>query len=499
VGGVARYACLWVPRFAAAALARSDPALRGKPVAVLAGPPTMRTVHEVSDAAWAAGVRPGMPVAEAVSRLPGLVRRERDGEAERSAAAALLEVALATSPRVEVEAPDRAQLDVLGLAGLFGDEARLAERLALGAASVDLPARVAIAGSRTAGRLLTRAAPGVRVVPPGAEPAALAPLPVELLALPAALAGTLDRWGIRTLGELAALPPAGLATRLGPDGARLRAQARGEDAGPFVPTAEPVPCVEAVALEWELTALEPLLFVLRPLLERLAARLAVREQGTATLALTCGLADGGLHRRRLSVSAPLREPRTWLALVRADLEGVALDAPVVSLAVEATPVPLVPLQPDLFTPRRPSPHELARTLGALTALVGADRVGAPVVADTHRPGAIGVAPFTGAIARQAAVAALAFARPGTLACRRLSPPRPARVTLEGGAPRRVEAAGLRGGPVTASAGPWRTAGEWWTETAWSREEWDVALPDGAVYRLALDRASGEWAVDAVYD
>jgi hypothetical protein len=53
--------------------------------------------------------------------------------------------------------------------------------------------------------------------------------------------------------------------------------------------------------------------------------------------------------------------------------------------------------------------------------------------------------------------------------------------------------------VVASAGPWRTAGEWWADTAWSREEWDVALPDGTVYRLALDRATGAWVVDAVYD
>jgi hypothetical protein len=62
----------------------------------------------------------------------------------------------------------------------------------------------------------------------------------------------------------------------------------------------------------------------------------------------------------------------------------------------------------------------------------------------------------------------------------------------------VEAAGAHG-EVLGCAGPWRSAGEWWAETAWSREEWDVALADGAVYRLVLDRASGAWAVDAVYD
>ncbi len=72
------------------------------------------------------------------------------------------------------------------------------------------------------------------------------------------------------------------------------------------------------------------------------------------------------------------------------------------------------------------------------------------------------------------------------------------VRLRDAAPCFVEAAGLAGA-VVACAGPWRTAGEWWADTAWSREEWDVALPDGAVYRLACDRATGEWVIDAVYD
>ncbi len=517
-----RYACLWVPRFAAAALVRSDPDLRGRPVAALVGTPATRTVYEASAEARAAGIMPGMSAGDAVMRAAGLVCRERDAGAERSAAAALLDVALATSPRVEAAAPDRAHLDLAGL-GLFGPkgsdgrqrpkaidgsegperrdqmiETAIGERLALGAESVELPARVAIASTRTAAALATRAAAGITLVPPGREAAFLAPLPVALLEPPPELATSLERWGIRSLGELAALPPAGLLGRLGVEAIRLGARARGEDDLPFVPYAAAEPCVEALALDWEVAELEGLVFVLRHLLERLAARLALRELGATALGLTAGLADGGVHRRRLPLVAPLREPRTLLQLVRADLEGLTLPAPIVSLAVLAEPAPFRPAQPDLFEPKRPSPHELAQTLGELTALVGAGRVGAPALGDTHRPTAVGVAPFTGAVARQAAIAALALADAARLACRRLSPPLPAVVLVRDGEPRHVEAPGVTG-PVAACAGPWRTAGEWWTDTAWSREEWDVALPDGGVYRLVLDRTSGAWSVDAVYD
>ena len=53
--------------------------------------------------------------------------------------------------------------------------------------------------------------------------------------------------------------------------------------------------------------------------------------------------------------------------------------------------------------------------------------------------------------------------------------------------------------MVAAAGPWQTSGEWWSETAWAREEWDIALPDGVACRLTRDCATDAWTVDAVYD
>jgi hypothetical protein len=55
------------------------------------------------------------------------------------------------------------------------------------------------------------------------------------------------------------------------------------------------------------------------------------------------------------------------------------------------------------------------------------------------------------------------------------------------------------GPVFAGAGRWLTAGEWWTDTAWAREEWDVGLADGTACRLVRDLATGAWTIDAIYD
>ena len=502
-----RYACLWTPGFAAAALVRQDPSLRGRPVAALRGT-TLRTVVAITPEAAAGGVRPGMSATEAAARVPDLVGRLEDPEAERAAAGALLDAAWATSPRVEVIEPGSLCLDLGGLAPLFGDERRIGERLAAASETVELPVRIGIGATRTLARLAARAGGGLLVVPPGAEQEFLAPRVLGLLDPAPALGLALERWGIGTLGELAALPTAALLVRLGPSAVQLQALARGADAGPFVPHLVPEPCREAVTLDWEVPSLPALAFVLDRLLVQLAARLALREAGAAALRLTLRLADGGTHEHRLGVAAPLRDGRTLGRLLRAELEALRLPAPVVAVAVEAEPAPLAPLQADLFTPLRPSPRELGEILGRLAALVGTDRIGAPVMPDTHRPDAVFVEPFPGgepAPHRGAGRIPLAPQRRSppwitgaALVRRRLVPPRPAEVACRAGRPVRVEAEGLRGA-VVAVAGPWQTAGEWWAETAWAREEWDVALPDGAACRLVRDLATGAWTVDAVYD
>jgi protein ImuB len=88
---------------------------------------------------------------------------------------------------------------------------------------------------------------------------------------------------------------------------------------------------------------------------------------------------------------------------------------------------------------------------------------------------------------------------------------PARVVVDGeGRPVRVttDRRGYAGGAVIASAGPWRTSGDWWSvsgqsprpaEGFWDRDEWDVALGDGAVYRIFRDRATDGWLIDAIVD
>jgi protein ImuB len=194
------------------------------------------------------------------------------------------------------------------------------------------------------------------------------------------------------------------------------------------------------------------------------------------------------------------------------------------------------LQHTLFSRPHPTAEQISTLLARLGALMGQDRIGAPAVVDSYRPGAFAMTRFKTdhESARGAGGAGAADGRPASQlppesrfpapdlrgpdpaarmlsALRRCRQPVPARVTVAGGRPARVttDRRGFDGGLVLQCAGPWRTSGAWWSvapmrsegshQTAWNRDEWDVALGDGAVYRIFRDRDTDRWFIDAIVD
>src|SRR5439155_650433 len=192
-----------------------------------------------------------------------------------------------------------------GVTHLVASEAALATALVARAARVDLAARVGIGASMTVARLAAEHGDGTEVVSAGVERGFLARLPLACLAPAPDIAATLQRWGIHRLGDLARLPVAEVATRLGPAGAALIRAARGEDERPLAPEPLPAAVEEAVALEYALDSLEPLLFVLRGLVERAVARLGLAGIGCARVALALGRRpDGALRAPTRGAAGP---------------------------------------------------------------------------------------------------------------------------------------------------------------------------------------------------
>ena len=405
---------------------------------------------------------------------------------------ALVDLARAFTPRVEACGPTPVLLDLQGLGRAWPSPRALGEALLEAARARRLDPRIALAGSRVAALLVSQGREGLTILAPGEEAAALAPLPLSLLALDAEREDTLRGWGLRTLGDLAALPAAGLAERLGPDAPRLRRLARGEDDVPLAATPLPESFACTLELEWPVDGLEPLSFILARVLEPLCAGLIRRGRRAVSVALELGLVDGSLHRRALHPAAASADPRTWRTLLLLDLETHPPRDAIQSLTLRAEPTPARTVQFSLLDPAQPSPERLAETMARLHEWTSAGRGGAPVLLDTHRPGAF----VMGSFSPGAYVGGPPPPGAPRIGLRVFRPPRPAQVSLRDDRPVFVAAGSVRGA-VLDLAGPWRASGDWW-DVAWSREEWDVALAAG-VYRIFRDRLREAWFLEGELD
>ena len=437
-------------------------------------------------------------------RIGCLLLQEPAQPLEPAAQRALLEVGLAHSPRVENAGAGLMYVDLTGLRSLFGDEAEIGHRLQRAAAERRLSVNVGIGRSRACARLAARWGGGVTVVAPGAEAPYLAPAPLSLLECSPETAALLGRWGLRTLGELAALPAASLFERLGAEGLRLHELARGEDPRPLLPWEPARAFEESMELDGELEHFEPVVEVVASLAERICARLAQERLEADRLEWRCRLAGRRLHAGEITPAVPTREPAAITALIMASLESRRPPAAVAAITLRAYPVRVPLRQGSLTDPARPSARALAEILAKLAALVGTHEVGVPVLLDSHRPDAMTLHPLPlhggdGGEGRERGMVPKGETAPeprGALALRRLRPPRPAAVRLTEGRPVHLRSDRLAG-PIVASVGPWRTSGEWWLESRWLSDEWDVELADGTLCRLAHDGSA--WTLEGIYD
>ena len=494
------FACVVVPYFVAAAVERVEPALRDRAFAVITGAAPSTRIVEANTVARAMGVHPPMTEGEARTRCPELTTRTLADEVQATACYALLDAALAVSPRVEDAGPGLVHLDVTGLDRLIGDAATVGRRLLREVRAMGFAATAGLGESRATARIAARLGRAVTVVEAGRERAVLGTAPIAVLDPDADSAATCARWGVRTLTDLAALPRAGVAARLGVAGLRLHDLASGLDRAPFRAYTPPPFYQEAQGVDWEIDRLDPLVAVLTPLLERLCARLRAGHLAADVLDVDLRLASGNRHQRRVSLAHPLVDAGAMAPLVRLDLEAHPPGAAVTGVAITAHPVRVRAGQGGLWRPTMPAIRELASVLTRLATLVGPAAVGAPALDQSHRPDPVTMRAFEvgepSASATGASVAASAGA--SQLVLRRLRPPRTVDVECERHALVAVRWNGVRY-PVDGCAGPWRRSGDWWDVGGWARDEWDVALADGTLCRLAHDPRTGTWLLDAVYD
>jgi protein ImuB len=539
------FACIYVPNFPVAAALRAEPELQRRALAILEGKPPLETIIAVNGKARRMGIAPGMTKAQAES-CAELALRPRSALRESAAHAALLDCAQSFSPCVEDAASDTALLDLAGLESLFGSPPEISLALHTRAATLGLAANIAVASNPDAAMLAARGFSGITVIPAGKEAEQLGLLPTEVLFVnappeerlkkdrleedekksTARLLETLDRWGIRNLHGLAALPEVSLSERLGQQGLRLQQLARGAASRTLVPVEAPPVFEEAVELEHPIVLLEPLAFLLNRLLEQICARLGSRTLATQELRLTLDLENFSSRNQQSKISnqqfvrtlrlpLPMLDAKIFLKLLQLDLNAHPPGAPIVKIHLAAEPARSRSAQGGLFRPPSPEPEKLELTLARIAGMVGENKVGALELLDTHHPEGFRMQRFV-AEAPQKGVRDQApnpaEEKSAVTALRRLRPPLRAQVTLENGQPTHLVCRNNIQGDVLWKAGPWRFSGDWWEHEAWSRDEWDIALqnialrnnalPNGgsvSFHRLVHDLLSGGWFVEGTYD
>src|SRR4051812_4276046 len=314
--------------------------------------------------------------------------------------------------------------------------------------------------------------------------------------------GILRRWGIESLGQFAALEKEAVAARLGPIGVELWERAAGKTTRllKLVPVRESFE--EAFEFENEIETSEPLLFMLRRFLQQFSVRLGALHLVASEVELEITFsdppsdgstaADKNTYSHRFKIPEPTNNVETLFRMLHTHLENFTSASPIVAVGLKAQATKPAFEQFHLFETALRDPTRLTETLARLIGLLGSDRVGTPVLEETHRPDAFRMEPFSWQLPETKSEP-----RPlPAVALRRFRSPLPASVLLAKNRPAHFRSAKVQGA-VRAEKGPYVVSGNWWDENAWDRAEWDVELESGAICQC--HSSGGQWALDGIYD
>jgi protein ImuB len=446
---------------------------------------------------------------------------------------------------VENTSPGAVLLNLAGLEPLLGPLPKIANNLSHCISQMGLEANVAVVATPDAALLAARGFAGVTLIPEGRESERLGNLPVDVLLESfssdadeaARWLETFDRWGIRKLRALAALPEVPVSERLGQQGVRLQQLARGA-VQRNLRVWEPQPIfAESVELEHPIVLLEPLAFLLARMLEQVCARLRARalsaqelrlelklsasqvNDDTSFAEMSAGTAAGKVDQkftRTLSLPTPMLDAKVFLKLLQLDLQAHPPGAPIVKIDLSAQPARPRALQSGLFQPVFPEPEKLELTLARIAGIVGEGRVGSVELLDTHREDAFAMRHFA-PVEPAAEARKLKSSRnrkkdsqkkgkdipmqendklcelaegiaennklngedkmSAVIALRLFRPPLCAIVTVREAKPVQLRCLDREDvtGEIVWTAGPWRSSGDWSEQEGWSREEWDIAV------------------------
>jgi protein ImuB len=279
----------------------------------------------VNPAAAAKGLTPSLPLADALSFLPGLLTRPAERGEDAAALHRLAEWCGRYSPWTAPDGADGIKIEATGSAHLWGGEAALAADLLARLIRQGIAHRLAVADTLGAAWALARFAAGDGkpvILAADETEAALAPLPIAALRLDPAIVEGLHRVGLRRVGEALTMPRDALARRFGDTVARRLDQAFGDLPEPLSPLGETPSRRVRLSLPEPIADPADLARAAERLTQDLVIRLAREGMGTRRLDLGFHRVDGRVERIRIGTARPSRDPVHLAKLLVGKLDTV---------------------------------------------------------------------------------------------------------------------------------------------------------------------------------
>jgi protein ImuB len=530
---MSRTGSVWIPDWPVVAARRRDESLRGVPVVVRERVGARDLVRAASADARALGVMRGMRRREAEAICPEAACVDADEANEARAFEAVARAVQAFTPRVVLDRPGICEFPTRGPARYFGGDDELARRVRATVSVVLGPdggpdggpngenVRVGIADGAFTARLPARRD---WVIAPGESAQFLAPWPVATFG-DEDLAGLLVRLGLRTLGDVAGLPPDAVLARFGIDGRHFHDLARGIDPGPPVLVPPPADMVEQTALDPPAERVDMAAFAAKELADRLLSRLAERGLACTRVLVEAETEHGEVltrcWRHANNDGRGALTPGTLSERVRWQLDGW------ITTGETTAGIVMLRLAPDEVVPADgrqlgfwggdQAAHDRAdRALARVQGMLGFEAVATAVVQGGRTPAEqVRWVPWGEPRAEdRPRAASWPGALPAPYPARVFDPPiaadlidrRGQPIVVSGRGEQMAAPASVRSkvvcGDVTGWAGPWASDVRWWDPDARNRcaryqlTVWD---PNGNDVACLVVLEGGTTSIEAIYD